>query len=148
MISDISNFLQNSSGIYLYMVVRIVLGTLFFFQAYDKIVRVKLKNEIAEVAPGSYQKGIPVIISKISVYATSYVELIGGFLLIIGLFTPFILYIFGLHIILLVFAFSYLQGLWDMKYVLPRMALLFLLFLLPPSWNIVSIDHLFTCFIK
>jgi hypothetical protein len=58
-----------------------------------------------------------------------------------GLFTPLVFYTLGLHLVMVVIAFSFLDGIWDMKHVFPRMALLFLLLALPLTWNFFSLDH-------
>lgn len=132
----------NSPELFLFMFVRVVLGILFFFQAYHKIFKLKLKYVYIEVSEGCLEKGIPLIFSRLSVYGSSFIELVAGAFLILGLFTPFVLYLLGFHMILVVLAFSFLDGLWDMKHVFPRLILLIFLFILPVSWNVISFDYL------
>lgn len=127
---------------FVFVLLRIALGALFFFQAYDKFARIGLRNVSSEVSAGNSDKGIPTWFSRISVYISSYIELIAGLLLIFGIFTNIMLYLLGIHMIMLFFAFGYLQGLWDMRYVFPRFAILITLFLLPSEWNTLSIDFL------
>src|SRR5688500_11932579 len=95
-------FPLNAPEVIAYSVARLVLGILFFFQAYDKIFRIGLGNVYLEVSRGAEDKGIPAGISKLSVYATSYIELIAGALLIFGLFTPVVLGVLGLHLVMVV----------------------------------------------
>ena len=127
---------------FVYLLIRVVLGALFFFQAYDKVVRIKLKNEFEEVRIGTKEKGIPDWFAQLSVYATSYLELIGGVLIAVGLFTVPVMYAFAVHLMIISIGFGYLKGLWDLKHVFPRLILLIILFLIPLGWNVLSLDYL------
>lgn len=127
---------------FIYFILRLILGSLFFFQSYDKIFRLKLSNVNEQVHIGASERKIPSWFTHLSVLISSYLEFFGGFLLIIGLFTPTVLIILGIHLTMVVIAFSYLKGVWDMKHVFPRLALLVTLFLLPSDWNSWSIDNL------
>ncbi|MEX1003430.1 MAG: DoxX family membrane protein [Crocinitomicaceae bacterium] len=127
---------------YAYAIIRISLGLLFFFQAYDKIFRIGLSGVVNEVHQGAEKRKIPEGFTRFSIYLSSYVELIGGALLILGLFTLPVLYLFGIHLMLVILGFSVLKGIWDMSHVFPRLVLLVLLLLLPYQLNILSLDHL------
>ena len=139
---QIANIFSDSGNI-VYPLVRIILGTLFFFQAYDKIFRVKFPSILEEVVPAYKKAGIPVWFAKYSIYISSYLELIYGFFLIIGLATTLSLYVISFHLILVILGFSFLQGIWDMKHVFPRLVLLVFLLMLPQEWNILSFDYWF-----
>jgi putative oxidoreductase len=132
----------DSSEIFVYLIIRIVLGILFFFQAYDKIFRIKLQNVFLAMQVDSREKGLPDWFTKISIFISSYFELFGGLFIVIGLFTIPVLYVFGTHFIMLFISFSYLNGVWDMRHVFPRFVLLLILLLLPYDWNKFSIDYL------
>jgi len=123
-----------------YALARIILGILFLWQGYDKIFNVKIKNVVQ-----AYELPMGYPFSNIWVWVgtifTSYVELICGLLLIIGLATNYALYLLGLDLILVVIALSAMNPIWDMKFVFPRLILLIILLLLPPHLNILSIDH-------
>lgn len=125
---------------FVYSIARITLGLLFFFQGYDKIVRMGLANVYLEVSEGTSKKGIPKWFSRVSVFASSYIELTGGFLLVFGLFTLPALFVLAIHLVAVVAAFGYLQGIWDMKHVFPRLALILFLLLLPAEWNRWALD--------
>ena len=133
---------MNISDPFVYLLVRVVLGTLFFFQAYDKIFRIKLKEVCLAVDNDFRKHGIPNWLSNLYVYMSSYIELIGGILLVLGLFTLPVLYLLGIHLVILFISFSLLQGIWDMRHVFPRFILLLILFLLPCCWNYFSLDFL------
>lgn len=128
-------------GPFIYFIARTALGILFFFQAYDKIFRLGLNSVYDEVRRGASEKGVPDGFSRMSVFISSYIELIGGALLIIGLFTLPVLYVFAFHLLMLFVAFGYLQGVWDLKHVFPRFLLLLILLLLPSLWNSFSVDR-------
>jgi len=110
--------------------VRSFLGILFIFQGYDKLFVVKLRNVVNTFQVESEKKNIPKFLVVAVSYFTSVTEFFGGFLLILGLFhliTPIIL---GINLIVVGIAFSFLNPIWDLKHVFPRLLLLVLVFLL------------------
>lgn len=133
----------SDTGNIVYPIVRVILGILFFFQAYDKIFRVKFPAIFEEVLPAYKQLGVPSFFTKYSIYLSSYLELIYGLLLIVGLFTTLSLYIISFHLLMVVLSFSVLKGMWDMKHVFPRLVMLIFLLMLPQEWNILSLDYFF-----
>lgn len=127
---------------FLPFMIRIILGVLFFFQSYDIIFRIGMKNTCDTVSEGCRKKKIPDWFSKFSVISSTYVQLIGGLLLMLGLFTPITMLMLGINLILVTIGFSFLQGIWDMQHVFPRLVLLIALFLIPADWDLWSIDNL------
>ena len=64
-------------------VVRVFFGLLMFMQGYDKLFRVKIKNVLETVKlPFMAVRKMPRSMLLAGVYYTTYVELIGGMLLI------------------------------------------------------------------
>ncbi len=128
----------------LYLVLRLVLGILFLFQGYDKVFRVGMKGvtESFQVQLGKIK--VPKSILSLSTYFTSYVELIGGALLILGLFKNFALLFLGIDIIIVTIAFSMIKPMWDMQLFFPRLVLIAVLLYLPEKWDIFSLDYLFS----
>lgn len=123
-------------------IIRVVLGILFFFQGYDKVFKVKM-NGVVETF--QYELGtikIPKGILLLSAYFTSYAELIGGALLIIGLFKTYALYLLGIDLILVTAAFSRIKPMWDMQLLFPRLVLLCVLLYLPGNWDVLSVDYI------
>ena len=122
-------------------IVRMFAGILFFFQGYDKVFKVKISgvvdNFLEEAEHLHIHKPLVTVIS----YYTSFVELIGGGLLIIGLFTNYTLLALGLDLVLVCFAFSLIRPMWDMQYVFPRLILLIILLLLPNEYNKIGLDY-------
>lgn len=139
---ELNVFLDTNKFIFLYTVIRLILGILLFFQAYDKIFKIKLNHVISEITHGDKSSHVHPTITKLSVYTSSYIELIGGIGLILGIFTTPLLCLIGLHLMVVCFAFSFLDPVWDTKLVFSRLILLAYLILNPIHFNIVSLDYL------
>jgi len=77
-------------------------------------------------------------------YYTSYAELIGGFLLIIGLFRKCALYVLAVDLLIVSFGHGLLEPIWDLQHVIPRAILLIALLLVPQQWDRWHFDALFT----
>lgn len=123
--------------------VRIVLGILFLFQAYDKIFVAGLKEFTLNVTKGTERSGIPLAFVRFSTHLSSYIELVGGALLILGLFLPWVYVILAINLTMVVLGFSFMQPLWDMKHVFPRIALLVFLMCVPQEMDIYNLSALF-----
>jgi len=134
------NLLSNET--ILTFVLRIILGILFFMQGYDKVVKVKMDGVIKSFRYEFGNVKLPDFIIVLSAYFSSYIELIGGLALILGLFTNYALYLLGIDLILVVSAFSLINPVWDMKIVFPRMLLWAILMAIPEAYNKLSLDFL------
>ena len=77
-----------------------------------------------------------------SAYYTSFVELIGGFLLIIGLFRKCAMYVLAVDLLIVSFGHGLMEPIWDLSHVIPRSILLAILFFLPTSWDKWNADAL------
>lgn len=122
-------------------IARVFLGLLFFFQGYDAVFRIKTKNIIGLYEHSFSGKGIPRFMTVCGAWFTSYTELIGGFLLIVGLFEYPALYMLGINLIVASIAFGINTPMWDTRFVFPRLVLLLFLLVIPPSWNLFSADY-------
>lgn len=127
---------------FLPLMIRLILGSLFFFQAYHKLFKIGLKETNQTIYSGYRDTKVPEWFIRLSVSLSTYIELIGGVLLFFGLFTPIAMILLGINLIMVTIGFSYLKGIWDMQHVFPRLALLIALFLIPLSWDIWSLDSL------
>jgi len=121
---------------------RVVLGLLFFFQGYDKVVKVGMKRVVDVYRNELGSIKIPWIILAVCTYYSSLVEFICGGLLILGLFTKYSLFLLGMDFILVVGAFSIIKPMWDMQFVFPRLILLSILLYLPEESRVISADYL------
>ena len=127
-------------------IIRVFTGILFFFQGYDKIFKVRMKgvvdNFLQEAEHSHIHKPLVIAVS----YLTSYTELIGGILLIIGLFTNYALIALGVDLVLVCFAFSVIRAMWDMQYVFPRLILVTILLFLPTEYHKIGLDYFLKLF--
>ncbi len=123
-------------------VARVFLGLLFFFQGYDAVYKVKIKNVIQTYESTFMIKGIPKWLTTIASWFTSCSALIGGLFLIFGLFEYITLYVLALNLIIASIGFGINTPMWDMRFVFPRLLLVLFLLLVPQSWNVWSIDYL------
>lgn len=124
------------------LITRIFLGSLFFFQGFDAVFKVKVANVIEAYESSFESKGIPRILTVLGSWFTSYAELIGGILLIAGLFQYYALYLLGIDLVLASIAFGIVSPMWNMRFVFPRLALLIFLIVVPSAWDVYSLDHL------
>ena len=125
-----------------YLVARVFLGCLFFFQGYDAVIRVGTKTAIDTYVRAFEGKSMPHWMIVAASYFTSFTELICGALLLAGLFTYAALGLLGLNLIVASIGFGLTTPLWDTRYVLPRLLLVLLLLFLPPVLNHYSLDYL------
>lgn len=125
------------------LIARVFLGFLFLFQGYDAVFNVKIKNVVATYQNIFATRGIPKLLTWGGSYFTSYVELFGGLLLILGLFQPVVLCLLSINLIIASIAFGITTPMWDMRFVFPRLVLVIFLLIIPESWNAWSLDTLF-----
>ncbi len=125
-------------------VARVFLGILFFFQGYEKVFRLPVREVIDSFHDSAQARHLPDALLKFGVYFTSYTELIGGFLLIAGLFKYYALLFLGVDLLFVALAFSILRPMWDMGHVFPRLVLLLFLLCLPAELDTFSLDCLFS----
>ena len=125
-------------------VVRVFLGTLFFFQGFDAVFKIKVENVFHTIEQPFLDKGLPKIFITIGAYYTSYANLICGFLLIIGFVKYYALYFIGADILMTAFAFSIIKPMWDMQFVFPRLALMIFFLIAPTYWDVISVDYVWS----
>src|ERR1051326_4742451 len=99
------------------LMARIFLGSLFLFQGYDAIFGVKVSNVMNTVESSFRSKGVPHLLVLAGVWFTSYIELTGGFLLIIGLFKYIALYLLCIDLLVASIGFGIASAMWDTKHV-------------------------------
>lgn len=127
---------------------RIFCGIIFLFQGYDKLFKIKIGGVVDTITLESRNRNVPRFLLGFMAVFTSLVEFFGGIFLIVGLFKNVVLTLFGLDLIFVAIAFSYMNPVWDMKHVYPRLILIILLFAMPNDWSYFSLDHLIRYFIK
>jgi uncharacterized membrane protein YphA (DoxX/SURF4 family) len=122
---------------------RILAGILFFSQGYDKVFNVGV-NEVSRTmrqSPGFLKAPEGLIFLGAAV--TSWLELAGGFLLIIGLYTIPSASLLCIDLIIVTAGLSIARPMWETGHVLIRLILLIFVLVIPVTWDIFSLDYLF-----
>lgn len=122
------------------LLVRLMAGLLFFFQGYDKVFRLGLEQVMRTVSPSYRERNLPEPMIRMSVYFTSYVELIGGALLLLGLFQSYVIPVLGIDLIIAAAGMSMVNPMWDTRHVMTRFLLVIALLLISPLHDAFSLD--------
>lgn len=125
------------------IIARVFLGCLFFFQGYDAVFNIRIRNVIGTYEAGFSKKGIPAFLTVCAAWFTSCTALAGGALIITGLFQYPALYLLGLNLVVAAIGFGINTPMWDPRHVLPRLILILFLLAIPQSWNVAALDTLF-----
>lgn len=90
----------------------------------------------------TYKDLLPVFVIRFTAYYTSYIELIAGFLLVLGLKRDYALYFLALDLVIVTFGHGLADPIWNLSHVMFRTILLVTLLILPKDWDKFSIDTL------
>ncbi len=123
--------------------IRVVAGILFFFQGYDKVFKIGTSQVQQAMRMQLGGKAFPEGLLSLIVILTSYIELLCGFLLILGLFKFYSIYLLCLSLILVVTGFSYAKPMWENNHLFVRLILLVTLLMTPGEWDRFSLDFIF-----
>jgi len=122
--------------------IRLILGLIFFFQGFGKVFTFGMDAVYQNFFSSTYKEILPEFLTIATAYYTSYIELIAGFLLIIGLKRDYALYALASVLILVSLGHGLVDPIWDLSHLMYRTILLISLLLLPKQWDILSIDYL------
>ncbi len=124
------------------LTIRLLLAIIFFLQGYGKVVTWGVENLYQmDFFKGAYEHLLPDFVIYSTAYYTSYVELIGGFLLLIGWKKNWALYALSSVLIIVSIGHGLIDPIWDLSHVMYRAILLVALLLLPSDWDRFSIDE-------
>ena len=121
---------------------RLILGFIFLMQGFGKVFIwgvQKLYN--MKFFHETYKDLLPDYITYATAYYTSYVELIGGLLLVIGFKRDYALYALSSVLIIVTFGHGLAEPVWDLSHVIYRAILLISLLIFPKEWDKFSIDN-------
>lgn len=124
------------------MTARIILGLLFLFQGYDKIFRVGIGQVSSAVNTGIANGILPSKLVNITVFISSWIELVAGGMMILGILKTVAAVALCMNLIVVTIGFSWSKPIWDELHVFARLSLLLLVMLLPTEWDRLSFDYL------
>ncbi len=133
-------FIAENNLIILELTTRWLLAILFFFQAYDRIFRIGLKDVVNIMYYQKTEQKLPLWTVQIGVYITAYLEFLCGIMLFVGFYRDIALYLLCVDMIVAAFGFSYLKPMWDMKHFFPRFILLSIQLFLPSGSYVIGLE--------
>jgi putative oxidoreductase len=122
---------------------RILAGILFFSQGYDKVFNIGIKEVGQTMRQNTGLLKVPESMVFFSAALTSWLELLGGFLLIIGLYTITSASLLCADLIIVTAGLSIARPMWETGHVMIRLILLIFILVIPVTWDIFSLDYLF-----
>jgi uncharacterized membrane protein YphA (DoxX/SURF4 family) len=122
--------------------IRTLLGIIFLMQGYGKIFTIGVGRVYDTFFKAFETTFLPKWLIISTAYYTSYIEMIAGFLLIIGLFRKYTLYLLAIDLLIVSFGHGLMEPIWDLSHVMPRAILLAALMLLPSERDKWSADLL------
>jgi putative oxidoreductase len=122
--------------------IRVLTGVIFMMQGYGKVFTWGVPKVYEMFFKNFETTFLPKWLIVTSTYYTSYIELIGGLLLIIGLFRKYALYLLAIDLLVVSFGHGLMEPIWDLSHVMPRAILLAALMLLPEQWDKWQLDYL------
>ncbi|GAB5550932.1 MAG: hypothetical protein Sapg2KO_05230 [Saprospiraceae bacterium] len=119
---------------------RVLLGIIFFMQGFGKVFTWGIEGVYASVFQSYESTILPQWLIYFTAYYTSFVELLGGALLLIGFFRKWTYLALASVLLIVSFGHGLASPIWSLNDVFPRAVLLAALFLLPASWDNWSLD--------
>lgn len=119
---------------------RALLGIIFMMQGYGKVFTYTVPRVYAMFFKDFEKTFLPKWLIVTTAYYTSYVELICGFLLIIGLFKKCSAYLLAIDLFIVSFGHGLLEPIWDLQHVIPRAILLLTVLIIPTQWDLWNVD--------
>ncbi len=133
----------NTNRVVAVWLLRLILGFIFMMQGYGKVFTWGMENVInAEFFNGTFKGILPDFVIQATAYYTSYIELIGGLMLVLGLRVNYALYALGSVLVIVTFGHGLAEPIWNLSHVFPRTVLLIALLILPQEWDKISLDYI------
>lgn len=125
------------------LTIRLILGFIFLMQGYGKVFIWGVENVYnMDFFYPTYQDLLPEFIIRATAYYTSYIELIAGILLVLGLKRDYALYALASVLIIVSFGHGLANPIWDLSHVIYRTILLVTLLIIPKEYDRFSVDNL------
>ena len=125
------------------LTLRLILGFIFLMQGFGKVFTWGVENVYnMDFFYGTYKVLLPEFIIWATAYYTSYVELIAGLLVVLGLKRDYALYALASVLVIVTFGHGLADPVWNLSHVMYRTMLLVTLLILPREWDKFSMDGL------
>jgi len=122
--------------------IRVLAGIIFLMQGYGKVFTIGVSKVYDMFFKVFETTWLPKWLIVSTAYFTSYAELLGGFLLTIGLFRKYVLPVLAINLLIVSYGHGLMEPIWDLSHVMPRAILLSALMLLPPQWDTWNADSI------
>lgn len=122
--------------------IRALLGIIFLMQGFGKVFTFTVPKVYDMFFKDFRATFLPNWLIWATAYYTSYVEMICGFLLLIGLFRKYCFYLLAIDLVVVSFGHGLLEPIWDLSHVIPRTILLAILMFVPQEWDRWNVDRL------
>ncbi len=125
------------------LTIRLILGFIFLMQGFGKVFTWGVEKVYnMDYFHGTYKDLLPDFIILATAYYTSYIELIAGFLVVLGLKRDYALYLLASVLVIVTFGHGLAEPIWNLSHVMYRTILLVTLLILPREWDKFSIDSI------
>ena len=125
------------------LTLRLILGFIFLMQGFGKVFKWGVENVYnMDFFYGTYKDLLPDFIIHATAYYTSYIELIAGLLVVLGLKRDYALYLLASVLVIVTFGHGLAEPIWNLSHVMYRTILLVTLLILPREWDKFSIDNI------
>jgi len=122
---------------------RLLLGFIVLMQGFGKVFTWGVEEVYKmEFFLPVFHPLLPDWVTYITAYYTSYVELIAGLMLIIGLKRDWAMYALASVLVIVTFGHGLAEPIWNLSHVMYRAILLVTILLIPKEWDKFSLDHL------
>jgi len=125
------------------LTIRLILGFIFLMQGIGKVFKWGVENVYnMDFFYGTYKDLLPDFIIHATAYYTSYIELIAGLLVVLGLKRDYALYLLASVLVIVTFGHGLAEPIWNLSHVMYRTILLVTLLILPREWDKFSMDNI------
>ena len=125
------------------LTLRLILGFIFLMQGIGKVFKWGVGNVYnMDFFYDTYKDLLPDFIIHATAYYTSYIELIAGLLVVLGLKRDYALYLLASVLVIVTFGHGLAEPIWNLSHVMYRTILLVTLLILPREWDKFSMDNI------
>jgi len=125
------------------LIIRLILGFIFLMQGIGKVFKWGVENVYnMDFFYDTYKDLLPDFIIHATAYYTSYIELIAGLLVVLGLKRDYALYLLASVLVIVTFGHGLAEPIWNLSHVMYRTILLVTLLILPREWDKFSMDNI------